>query len=280
GEAYGEGDLRLVSVVAGQLAAYLTALHLYTQAQLGLRLRDAVLAMVSHDLKNPLAAIRGYAQLLERLLGRLDETVVPDRERLVRSASGITAGSTKMARQIEELLDAARLGAGEALELRRRPVDLVALVGQVLAQEAQASGRHRLRLEPAVPSLVGEWDPERLERVVANLVSNAVKYSAEGTEVRVWVEAEGGEAVVSVRDEGIGIPAGDVEHVFGPFRRAGNVSGRIRGSGLGLTSARAIVEQHGGSIDVRSEEGKGSTFRVRLPTAAPNGGEEGNARPA
>ena len=117
---------------------------------------------------------------------------------------------------------------------------------------------------------MGRWDRARIERVIANLVSNALKYSPGGDDVEVGVAREdradgAAEAVVVVRDRGVGIPARDLPHVFEWFRRASNVEGRIQGSGVGLASARMIVEQHGGSIAAESREGEGSTFTVRLP---------------
>ena len=172
-----------------------------------------------------------------------------------------------MEAQIDDLLDATRLRAGQPLALRRRPTDLVALARQAVALQQQASDRHRLTLAAAVPSLVGAWDPGRLERVLGNLLGNALKYSPRGGEITVEVAATDGAAVLVVRDPGVGIPAAELPHVFERFRRAGNVADRIAGTGLGLAGARDIVEQHGGSIAVESVEGHGTTFTVRLPLA-------------
>jgi signal transduction histidine kinase len=115
------------------------------------------------------------------------------------------------------------------------------------------------------------WDPTRLERVIANLLNNAVKYSPEGGDIELSLSRQEGDgemcAVLRVRDHGIGVPAADLPHIFERFRRAGNVEGRISGTGLGLASARHIVEQHGGVISVESREGEGALFTVRLPVA-------------
>ncbi len=120
-----------------------------------------------------------------------------------------------------------------------------------------------------MPKLIGLWDASRLERVIGNLLANALKYSAQDSTITMAVEqeqAEGGTwAIVKVRDQGIGIPAKDLPCIFEQFYRASNVDGQIRGIGLGLASARQIVEQHGGTITVVSEEAIGSTFTVRLP---------------
>ncbi len=170
---------------------------------------------------------------------------------------------------IGDLLDAARLQAGQALTLERRPTDLVALVGGLVAEHQERTDRHTIRFEATVPSLVGAWDAERVERVVGNLLANAVKYSPAGGTIRVSVrrEAEGGDpvAVVMVQDEGLGIPAADLARLFEPFHRASNVAEHIPGTGLGLASARHIIAEHGGTINLQSEEDRGTTVTVRLP---------------
>jgi signal transduction histidine kinase len=175
-----------------------------------------------------------------------------------------------MAQLLEELLDGASLEAGQTLELRRAPTDLVALARQVTADQQRTTTQHVLRCESAEPSLVGEWDAARLERVLANLLSNAIKYAPGGGDVVVTVARDpsgpgAGWAVLAVRDRGLGIPPEDLPHVFEHFYRASNVVGRIRGSGIGLWGVRQIVAQHGGTIGVESTPGVGSTFTVRLP---------------
>jgi signal transduction histidine kinase len=154
------------------------------------------------------------------------------------------------------------MGAG--LDLRRQPTDLVALVRDCIAAQ-QGAGTPPIVLEAAVPALVALVDAPRLARVVGNLLSNALKYSPNGGTIRVRVGREDGTALIVVQDEGIGIPAGDLPHIFERFARAGNVAGHIQGTGIGLASARGIVEQHGGTIMAESVEGRGATFTVRLP---------------
>jgi signal transduction histidine kinase len=122
---------------------------------------------------------------------------------------------------------------------------------------------------PADP-VVGRWDRARLERVVDNLVSNAVKYSPGGGAVEVSVVQDGRWAILTVRDQGIGIPPGDLHRVFERFARGGNVGG-IPGSGVGLAAVRHIAEQHGGTVAVESAEGRGTTVTVRLPLDAGGG---------
>jgi hypothetical protein len=229
------------------------------------RARDEFTASVSHDLKNPLASIKVSAQGLRRQAGRLG---TPEGERIADGLTRIDSSATRMRALIDELLDMARVRVGQPLELAPRSTDLVALVGDVVARQP---ARDRVRVRADHPSLVGEWDGPRLERVVENLVSNALKYSPAGGNVTITLAGEGdGAAMLSVSDRGVGIPAADQPHVFERFQRAGNVGG-IRGTGLGLASVKQIVEQHGGTISVESEEGQGSTFTVRLPPAAPVG---------
>jgi len=164
---------------------------------------------------------------------------------------------------ISEVLDVARLRLGQGLELQRAPVDLVALTRMVLDSQRGAATQ-TLILEAAVPSLVANVDAGRIERVIGNLVANAQKYSDAATMITVRVVQEGGTAMIAVTDQGIGIPAGDLPHIFERFQRAGNVGVRD-GSGVGLASALQIAEAHGGTIRVESAEGYGSTFTVRLP---------------
>ncbi len=228
--------------------------------------RDAFLAAASHDLKTPLTTVKGTAQLLRRWLTRPGEV---ERERLVAGLNTIDATSNQMLGLINELLDATRVRLGQPLALERQPTDLVALTHRVVALQQAATDRHRLHVETTVETLVGTWDAARLERVLGNLLSNAVKYSPGGGEVRIELtreeDATGRWAVVRVRDQGVGIPAADLPHIFESFYRASNVTGRVGGSGIGLAGARRIIEQHGGAIHVESREGKGSTFTVRLP---------------
>jgi signal transduction histidine kinase len=138
-------------------------------------------------------------------------------------------------------------------------------VRRVADEQQRATDRHEIRLESAESRIDGTWDEARLERVVTNLIANAVKYSPDGGTVRVSLAHEEGSAVLAVQDQGIGIPAADVPRIFDRFFRARNATGRFAGSGIGLGSVLQIVQAHGGRIDVQSREGEGSTFVVRLP---------------
>ncbi len=237
------------------------------------RAREEFLSSASHDLKTPLTSIRGQAQLARRRLARLASTdgldgadVAPIDGPLAR----IDVATGRMLALINELVDLTRARLGTPLELDRRPTDLLALVGAAVAQY-EGPAASRIVVEAAEPALWVPVDAARLGRVVDNLLSNALKFSPGGGQVRVRVGREPGTdgpvVVIAVTDRGVGVPAADLPHIFERFQRAGNVAGRIEGTGIGLASARHIVEQHGGSIAVESVEGAGSTFTVRLPLA-------------
>ncbi len=278
--AWTAAELAIVQELA---ASAVTEIELRRQTEVAyqaLRAYDELLGMVSHDLKNPVSVIRGYATLMQRWL---TPARPPEVEQLRAGVHQIDRAAVALVRQIDELLDTVRLQAGQGVDLTGEPTDLVTLARGVCESQQQTTARHQLRLETTLPSLVGAIDPARIQRVLMNLVANAITYSPAGGEIVVGVqrqeEAAAAWGVLSVRDHGLGIPAADVPHIFARFHRATNVRGRIAGTGLGLTSVRQIVEQHGGSIDVTTAEGVGSTFTVRLPLEA-SGGTETAAAPA
>jgi PAS domain S-box-containing protein len=232
-------------------------------AEAAIRMRDQLVASVSHDLKNPLTAIGGQVQALQFLATRGRDELPP--ERLLGSLDAISSTSKRMAALINELLDAVHLQSGLQIELRRRPTDLADLALQVVTNHQQPTGNHSLRFDGNQPGPIGDWDPERLERVLDNIVSNAIKYSPNGGDIVVEVVRDRGWAVLSVQDHGVGIPTADLPHVFERYRRARNVSAKFAGTGLGLAGAKDLIELHGGSISGTSVEGVGSKFVVRLP---------------
>jgi signal transduction histidine kinase len=174
---------------------------------------------------------------------------------------------------LDELVDMEQLQAGAPLELHRQAVDLVALTRQAVHALQPTHPRHALQVVAPVASLVGQWDARRLERVLTNLLTNAVKYSPAGGAITLTLQPDGADSAAEVRlvieDQGLGIPAADLPHIFEPYHRGQNVRGRIGGTGLGLVSARHIVEQHGGTLEVASTEGAGSRFTITLPITPP-----------
>lgn len=261
--------LQLFEAVGAQIAQFIERKRAEEQLQAAVLARDEVLSSVAHDLRGPLTFIKGQAQLVQRRAAKAGgQTAFVDDVRRIDTAASNMAGL------IEELVDISRLQMGQQLQLDRQPVDIIAMTKAVVADHERHGDHHRIRIESAVPSLVGEWDPARLERVLGNLLSNAIKYSPAGTEITVKVTRthEAGRlwAVLEVEDRGLGIPADDLPHIFERFARGANVAGRIRGTGIGLTAARQVIELHGGTISVRSVEGHGSTFTVRLPLRPPH----------
>lgn len=231
--------------------------------------RTAFLDALAHDVKNPLAAAKMQSQLLRRRLRQ----GASDPDRLETGLSAIEEAADRATALIDELLDAARLREGRALELRRTPADVVALAEASVEEVQRTTSEHQIRVEAGVPRLTGEWDGARLARVLGNLLKNAVTYSPQGGEIVVRVQREENDghawAVVAVTDHGIGVPEADLPRLFERFHRGSNVTGRIAGAGIGLAGARQIAEQHGGTISATSVEGAGSTFTLRLPIADP-----------
>ncbi|HEV2125230.1 MAG TPA: ATP-binding protein, partial [Chloroflexota bacterium] len=263
-----EDDSAFLQDLADRAALALENARLYQQVQDALHTRDAFLSSVAHDLKAPLTSIKVQAQLLNRQLARVlpkeGEASEAPAAALTTRALDIDQTVNKMTRMLDELVDLTRLQMGQPLLLQRKSLDLVALAKQTISEYQQNAADHQITLAEAPDSLVGDWDEMRLERVLNNLIGNAVKYSPEGGEITVRIRQEtqdGREwAVVTVSDQGLGIPEADLPHIFERFRRAGNVADRIRGTGIGLSSSRQIVEQHEGTISVISREGEGSAF--------------------
>lgn len=267
---YSEEDLTFAADLARRAALAVENARLYGEAHAAVRVRDEFLASATHDLKTPLTVIKAQAQLLHR---RASKASSDDAQRVRAEASRISVAATKMVGLVDQMLDVAALQMGKPLELRRRPTDLVALCRDTVADLTDPRGQHTLRLEAKQRKVVGNWDASRIERVLHNLLSNAMKYSPQGGEVLVHVrcEEEHGErgskpwAVLQVTDQGLGIPAEDLPRVFERFYRARNVVGKIAGTGIGLAGVRQIVEEHAGQIVVDSKEGKGTTVTIRLP---------------
>ncbi|RAQ98430.1 PAS domain-containing sensor histidine kinase [Thermogemmatispora tikiterensis] len=228
-------------------------------------LKDEFISIAAHELRTPLAALTGYAEMLLRQTERGHGPPLASWQR--EALEEIQQGTARLVSLTEELLDLSRLQAGR-LQLQRLPADLVPLVRQVVRRLQPTTARHQLTVQAPAEPLVALIDPHRLEQVLTNLVENAIKYSPQGgpVEVRVVPEGDGRAILISVQDHGIGIPRHQQGQIGGRFMRAENARAwGIEGTGLGLYLARALVEQHGGRLWFESEEGRGSTFFVRLP---------------
>lgn len=252
-------EREFITTFARQCAFALERARLYAQQQFladearaAVRARDDFLSVASHELNTPLAA-------LKLQLGRLLRHPPPPEQMKARLAT-IDHQVDRLTELVSELLDVSRLRAGR-FELSRTDVDLADLITDVASRLDSAGERLRLTLSPAV----GSWDRMRIEQVITNLLSNALKYGdGKPVEVSLTAPDSRGDVIVLVRDHGIGIAEADQGRIFDRFERA--VSGKsYSGLGLGLWITRKIVEAHGGSIDVESRAGEGSTFTLRLP---------------
>ncbi|MCS6898304.1 MAG: HAMP domain-containing sensor histidine kinase [Myxococcales bacterium] len=225
--------------------------------------RSRFLATLSHELRTPLNAILGFAEVL------LSEAEGPLTPSAREDLDAIRSSGEHLRSLIDDILDLSAMETG-SLRLSRRTVDLHDIAEQVL-REAQplVSGRQiKLELE-GVPGIVAWADPRRVRQVLANLVGNAVKFTSEGY-VKVRLSPGDGVAILEVIDTGPGIPEEDRSSVFLEYRQAGDASSRRKGTGLGLAIARRLVLAHEGEILLHSELGKGSVFRVTLPSEAPS----------
>jgi signal transduction histidine kinase len=219
------------------------------------RLREEWTSVVTHELRQPLATIHGYAGVLAREL--------KDQERAW--AKHIQASARRLDRMISDLHEASQIDA-RRLALELTPTDLAALVAAAVERAgAEAEGRPiRVDIRGEIP--VTEVDPARIEQVLGNLLSNAVKYGDPGTSIRVGVARRDAEVEVEVESRGPGIAAEDLPRLFGRFQRARPPGGkRVPGTGLGLYICRGIVEAHGGRIWAESVPGGVTTFRFTLP---------------
>ncbi|MBI2202387.1 MAG: response regulator [Candidatus Rokubacteria bacterium] len=260
GGRYDEEDLVFAEDLASRAAVAVDNARLYRAAQQAERRKDEFLAMLAHELRNPLASVVNALSVLER--------TSPQEGAVVRMRDIIKRQSLHLARLVDDLLDVSRVQLGK-ITLERTDVDLNETVRRSF-ESLHASGKtsnHDVAIALAREPVVVAGDAVRLEQIVGNLLDNAVKYSPAGAPIRVSVDRDRAEAVVRVHDQGIGISAEDLGRIFDLFSQAERTLDRARGGlGLGLALARALVELHGGRIAASSPGlGRGSEFVVRLP---------------
>jgi signal transduction histidine kinase len=226
------------------------------------RLKDEFLATLSHELRTPLNAIMGWAHVLGQSAG--------DRPTVQRAAEVIRQNAAAQAQLIEDILDVSRIVGGRVV-LDTRPVQVREVIEAAIEALAPAALAKNIQVERRLRVDVQVFgDRDRLQQVVWNLVSNALKFTPKGGRVEVELSEEDGDAGVRVSDTGIGIAADFLPFVFDRFRQAdSSMSRRHSGLGLGMAIVRHLVELHGGTVSVESEgDGKGATFRLRLPKGA------------
>ncbi|AKT37718.1 ATP-binding protein [Chondromyces crocatus] len=268
-KGYGSDDLLLAQEVAERAALAIDRARLFSAAQReraraeeGSRLKDEFLALVSHELRTPLTAILGWTRVLRT-------TALPqDKEN--RALEIVERNAKTQAQLIEDLLDIARIASGK-LQIETTAVDLPLVVeGAIEAIRGSAASKDisiDVAVEPSLGTVLG--DPGRLQQVLWNLISNAVKFTFEGGRVQVMVLQAGDWIELTVRDTGQGIRPEILPHIFEHFRPSEGAGGRqISGLGLGLAISRHLVELHGGTVTAESDgEGQGATFLVRLPVS-------------
>jgi PAS domain S-box-containing protein len=262
---YSEADLPLLEELARRAALSVDNARLLDEANEAVQLRDDFLAMASHDMRTPLSVILANIQLARRKLATGHGA---EASRHMESAERTTQ---KMTGLVGELMDVTILRTGRQLPLRREPIDLAAVARGYAEEYQRMSDQHQVVIN-APDTLIGEWDGSRVERVLRNLLDNALKYSPRGGAIRLEVSEEtdaSGQrwAAIAVEDEGVGIPEDELPQLFQKYHRGSNTS-ELRGTGLGLAGSQAVIEQLGGSIEVSSRLGEGSVFTVRLPANA------------
>lgn len=233
-------------------------------AEATVRGRNDALSAAAHDLRSPLTSILGQADLMH---ARLSRAGLPSADWLRARVESVRSGALRMTVMVEELLDVARLQMGQTLELQMEEVDVGALVREVAQARQEIEGRASVPVYVDAPAgLAVQADRARLERVVENIVGNAIKYSPMSTPVQVTVRRQDDTATITVQDQGVGIPTEELPFLFTPFYRASTSQG-TPGIGIGLAGAKTIVEQHGGQIAIESSVGEGTTVVVSLPIA-------------
>jgi PAS domain S-box-containing protein len=265
---------------AGQVVGYVAAIFDITEREQGVqqlreadRRKDEFLAILAHELRNPLAPLQNGLEIIRH--------VAPSDATLTQTADMMERQVRQLVGLVDDLQDVSRIARGK-LQLQRRPVVLIGAVEQALEASRpilEAHG-HDLSVQCRDNRLAVDADPVRLAQILTNLLSNSAKYTERGGTILLTVERNGGDAVISVTDTGIGIPPECLENVFELFSQVGIHQARSHGGlGIGLALVRRLAQMHGGSVSAYSRGvGTGSTFTVRLP-AIRNGASAINSSP-
>ncbi len=221
------------------------------------RMKDMFLSIAAHELRTPLTSVRGFSEIL------LTRDISPERSK--RFMLYISQQTRQLAKIIDDLLDISRMRSGYGIELNIKPVDMAELIGRAVLPFLDNLSGHQIRVETADPLPVINGDPARLEQVILNLVSNAIKYSPGDSEVVVRSRVVGDSLEVAVLDHGIGISPEDQARVYDRFYRGETARMTSGGTGLGLTICKLIVEGHGGRIQIDSTPDEGTTVSFTVP---------------
>jgi signal transduction histidine kinase/GAF domain-containing protein len=227
------------------------------------RVKDEFIGIAAHELRTPMAVIKGFAQMLIMQTNRGKGPELADWQ--TEAIADIDSATTRLVELTEDLLDVTRLQAGR-LELQLEPTDLIALVKRIVARFQVTTVNHYFTINTSQEHLVCNVDPRRIEQVFSNLINNAIKYSPMASDISITLDEDQQFALFSIQDHGIGIPERQHGRIFSRFMRADNTHMYdIQGTGLGLYLSRELVERHNGRIWFQSVEGEGSTFNVSLP---------------
>lgn len=258
---YGPTDQQFLVELADRAALAMDNAQLFAQSEHALIARNRFLSMASHELKTPITSVKGYTQLLLR---RAEEGADKSTAEVL---SVIDSEADRMTRLINELLDIARIERGR-LEFELEPVDLNEAVRDSISNVAMTAGDFDFNLRAVTSEAVVIGDRMRLEQVVTNMLTNAVRYSRDLRRADITLTTSNGNAQIEVKDYGIGIPGDQQSNVFDLFFRGSNLGSEAHGGmGLGLFICNAIVREHGGAITIDSREGEGSTFTINIPLA-------------
>jgi len=261
-DSFGPDDLRFAEEIGRRCAIALDSATLYRDALRTIRVREDFLSVASHELRTPLSPLRMQFEMAELFAKEVPKSFAK-RAELLDVMAGAGRQMDRLLRLVDNLLDVSRITAG-TLKLHPTWFDLVALVREIAARFAPAFAKARCEASFRFPDrLEGFWDATRIEQVVVNLFSNAIKFGV-GAPIVVSIAARNGEAHLAIADGGIGVSAEDQLKIFERFDRGSSPPG-THGFGLGLYICREIVSAHSGKISVESELGRGAKFVVRLP---------------
>jgi len=248
----------LISAVSSQAGMALENAALYEEIKSLSAKKDEFISLASHELKTPVTGLRGYLEIVDMYMSEGDNNKVFIKKALYQIA--------KLVRLVEDLLNVAKIESGK-LPLSCTHFDIIQLVTDVIELMQFSTNTHKIVLETEYPQLEVYADKNRIEQVLINLISNAIKYSYKADLVKIRITTSGNDPIVSVQDFGVGIEQTQHEQIFSRFYRINDTKNSIPGLGIGLFISKEIIERHNGKLWMESEPGKGSTFSFQLPAS-------------
>jgi len=263
--AYRPSQFGVLQTIAAQAAIAIRNAQLFASEERARDERDEFFSLVTHEIKNPLTSVQGYADIIEM---ELNSSNVQEAQQAVQV---VKIEARKILRLMEDLLDSSKMQAGK-FSIRKEPLDLRAIVS-VMVRKYDGTSEHSFSLKVAEDLPTVQGDETRIGQVIENLVSNAVKYSPEKTPIQITLWSDASAVYCSVADKGLGVSPEKLPLIFERFYRVEEGGAEVKGTGLGLFISREIVRMHGGEIRVKSKVGQGSVFTVELPRAPQGAGE-------